>query len=449
MTMDPRKLSFDRLAVAPRATERIVLRNGIAVHLLEDRTLPVVQVEALVRAGTVFDPAGGPGTASLMATAMRLGGSRAVPGDQLDEETDFLGAELDTGVDDDLFRLKAWSLSRHLPRMLELFAGGLREPAFPADKVELTRARELELLARRWDQPPNTASLMFRQAVYGTDSPWGRLGTAAAAKAVTRDALADFHARYVAPGRTVLAVAGDFKAAELAAALDRVLGDWTVPAADVPPVPAASPAGPGGVVFIPREIGQLNFRIGHLGVTLLDPDWFALRLMDMILGNGTFNSRLFRDIRTKRGLAYAVWSRMWGRAYVPGTFQVGGETKYETADEALGAIQKHLRDLRTTEVTAEEVRLAKEQLDHGLAFEFQSAWETARRQAVYEYYGLRQDRLLYERERILATTAKEVRRAAEAHVFPDRAILVAVGDPAKCRETLARFGPVREATPPA
>jgi predicted Zn-dependent peptidase len=449
MTMDPRKLTFDRLAVQPRPTERVMLRNGIAVHLLEDRSLPVIQVEALVRTGTVFDPADKAGVASMMATAMRLGGSTAVAGDALDEELDFLGAELDGGSDDDMFRLKAWTLSRHLPRVLELLAGVLRQPAFPADKVELTRARELELISRRWDQPPSVASLMFRQAVYGPDSPWGRLGGAAQAKAVTREDLGAMHARFFAPKATILAVAGDFKATEMVAALDAVLGDWTATPGDQPVIPAAAPAGPGGVAFIPRDIGQLNFRIGHLGVTLLDPDWFALKLMDMILGNGSFNSRLFKDIRTKRGLAYSVFSRMSGRAYVPGTFQVGGETKYETAGEALTAILKHVRDLRTTEVTAAEIKLAKEQLDHGLAFEFQSGWETVRRQAVYEYYGLRANWLLHERERVLAVTAKDIRRAAEAHCFPDRAIIVAVGDPAKCRETLATFGPIRDVVLPA
>src|ERR1044071_10323802 len=147
---------------------------------------------------------------------------------------------------------------------------------------------------------------MFRQAVYGAESPWGRLPVAASINAVTRDDLVAFHGAHVAPSSVILAVAGDVTTSELAALLDRVLGDWSGPKGARPVIPASAPAGPGGVAFVAREVGQRNFRIGHRGVTLLDPDWFALRLMDMILGNGTFNSRLFRDIRTKRGLAYSV-----------------------------------------------------------------------------------------------------------------------------------------------
>jgi len=210
----------------------------------------------------------------------------------------------------------------------------------------------------------------------------------------------------------------------------------------VPPFPDSPTASPTGVFLVPREVGQANFRMGHLGIRQGHPDYFALRLMDMILGNGTFNSRLFRDIRTKRGLAYSIWSRMSARPFSTGTFAVGGETKYETCDVAFAAIRKHLTDLATRDVTEAELKLDKEQLDNSLAFEFQSAWEVARRQAQYEYQGLPANWLLHERERILAVTKRQIREAAARHLKPKALALVVVGDPAKVEARLARVGPV-------
>jgi len=441
---DPRRLKFPRLEVKPRTATRHVLRNGLVVHALEDRALPVVWLGALFRAGTIHDPADRVGLGSMTATAMRMGGSRLLPGDALDEELDAMGSSIDTGMDDDQFGIYGWTLARHLPRELELVASVLREPAFPPEKVELTRAQEVEMIQRRWDNPQQVAGLQFRRAVYGPDNPWGRLGTAAQAKAVTRDDMVALHRAFCRPGTGVMAVAGSFDTAALLKELDRTLGDWNPGAAAPVPMPEPAGAMPPGIYLVPREIGQANIRLGHLSIELGHPDHCPLKLMDMVLGNGTFNSRLFRDIRTKRGLAYSVWSNFQARALVPGTFTIGCGTKYETLDEALPAILGHVRDLRAREATDDEVKLAKDQLDHGLAFEFQSASGVAWRAAWYEYAGLPADWLMRERAGVLAATKQDVLRVARAHLHPENLVIVVAGDPAKCRPALEKLGTVRE-----
>ena len=164
--------------------------------------------------------------------------------------------------------------------------------------------------------------------------------------------------------------------------------------------------------------------------------------MDMILGNGSFNSRLFREVRTKKGLAYAIWSRMNGRALVPGTFQVGGETKYETSVDALKTIIQILKDFTKKDVTPSEMKLAKEQLDNSLAFDFQSSWEVVRRAAIYEHYDLPKDWLTREREGVLASTPKQVREASARHLHPDKLLIVAVGNAKQAEPHLKKFGPI-------
>ncbi len=443
-SLDPRKLKFGKLSVKPRTPERVVLSNGLIAHLLEDHELPVVHFGALLRTGAMYDPRDKTGLASMTATAMQLGGSERFPGDALDEELDFLGAQLDGGADDDAFTVTGWCLKRHLPRLLDIFADVLRHPAFPPDKVELTRAQELEMIQRRWDQPSMSAGLMFRQQVYGKETVWGRLDSESTAKNISRDDMAAFHHRYFNPNAMIFAAAGDFTKKEMVDSLERVFSDWREAPSDLPSISPLQVSFPGGVYLVPRAIGQTNFRIGHLGTKLGHPDHFALKLMDMILGNGTFNSRLFRDIRTERGLAYSIWSRMSPRPFEVGTFQIGGETKYETAGIALGAILKHMRDLQAKDTTDEEIRLAKDGLENSFAFEFQSSWNIVWRQASYEYTGLPADWLFQEREKVLASTKKDIRRVAQAHLHPEGVIILVVGDPAKCRDTLATFGPVTE-----
>ncbi|MEK7765871.1 MAG: insulinase family protein, partial [bacterium] len=177
MTPDPRKLAFGRLAVEPRFAERATLRNGIAVHLMEDRALPVVRFGAFVRTGGVYDPPRLAGRARLAASAIRQGGGALLPGDALDEELDFLGADINGAGYADSGLFWTWSLRRHLDRVLELFADVVRRPALPDAKIEQARMEMLEQVRRQWDQPAATADIMYRRQLFGADTPSGRLST--------------------------------------------------------------------------------------------------------------------------------------------------------------------------------------------------------------------------------------------------------------------------------
>ncbi len=439
---NPRKLTFDRLKVEPRTSERFTLANGIVVHYMSDPEVPVVRIGVLVRTGSVQDPADRAGLAWMTAQTMRDGGGGTWPGDALDEDLDRMGASIDVDADEDALRATAWCLARHLPAVLDRLSGVLREPGFPDDKIALVRSRGLEMIQRRWDQPAGTASLMFRKIMYGETSPWGRLSTPDTVNRIGKADLTGLHRTAVDPRGTILVATGAITADGLKKELERTFGTWTPGIAKSSDLPAAGAEPAGGVYLVPRDVGQMNFRIGHRAHRIPHPDHPALRLMDLVLGANSFSSRLFRDIRTKRGLAYAIWSRIAPRATVEGTFHVGGETKYETAPEAIEAIIGHLKSLREKPVLDEEVKLAKEQLDHSFAFEFTSAWEIAWRQAWYEYVGLPADWTFRERDGILGATKKDVLTAARAHLHPDRLVIVAAGAPDKCRATLAKFGDV-------
>lgn len=439
---NPRTLKFGRLRVEPRTAERLTLDNGIVVHFMADPEVPVVRIGALIRTGSVWDPDGRAGLAWMTAQAIREGGGGRWIGDVLDEDLDRMGASIDVDADEDFVRATAWCLTRHLPAILDRLAAVLREPAFPEDKLELVRSRGLETIARRWDQPAGAASLMFRQVMYGKESPWGRLSSPASIRKIGKADLTGLHGNSFDPRRLILVASGDVTPESLRKELERTFGTWAAGTTAAPRAPEPGPAPAGGSYLLGRDVGQMNFRIGHRAHRIPHPDHPALKLMDLILGANSFSSRLFRDIRTKRGLAYAIWSRVAPRPTVEGTFHVGGETKYETAHEAITAIIGHLKALRDKPVTDDEVKLAQEQLDHSFAFEFTSAWDIAWRQAWFEYAGLPADWTFRERDGILAATKKDVLRAAQAHLHPDRLVILAAGSPEQSRKTLERFGPV-------
>jgi len=260
---------------------------------------------------------------------------------------------------------------------------------------------------------------------------------------MTKRDLDALHRRYFHPKALILVAAGDFKTAEMTRILERHFGDWKPKPLDIPGLEPLRTDSPGRVCLAPRKIEQSHFRIGHLGIKLSDPDYFALRLMNMVLGSGTASNRLFRDIRTKRGWAYSIWSNLWARVLDVGLTYVGGSTKYESTAGAVGAVLGHLRALQRKEPSASELKLAKAWYENQLAFEFQPAWEVAWRHAGYEYNGLPQNWLSIEREGILAATGKDVMRAARAHLRPDNALILVLGDPDRCRQSLAKFGKVK------
>ena len=441
---DPRSLVFKPLKVEARAAERVVLSNGIVLYLVEDHELPTVSIAAYIRTGAIYEPAGLTGLAALTGTVMRTGGSARFKGDLIDEELELLAASVEFGIQDEEGTATLWSLKRHFPRVLEIFADIMMHPAFPEDKIGLAKAEAVEDIRRRFDEPGPTADIMFERLVYGPESPWARLSTEAGIKAVKRRDMIGFHRRFFKPGAVVMAVAGDFSKEDLAAAIEKALGGWGVAAGDVPAVAPVKEVSTGGVFLVSRNISQSNLRIGHLGIRIDNPDHFALKLMDRILGHGGFNDRLFTDIRSKRGLAYAVWS--WVRPGLKdlGTISVGGETKSESTGEMVAAVLDHLERLRVEEVGDEELGLAKESYENSLAFEFRSSAQIARRSAYYEYHGLPVDWFMIERLGVLAQGKEDILRVARQHLRPDKAVILAVGDAESLRSQLSKFGEVKD-----
>ncbi|OGD27939.1 MAG: hypothetical protein A2Y56_05515, partial [Candidatus Aminicenantes bacterium RBG_13_63_10] len=312
--------------------EQLKLPNGLVVFLVEDHEFPTVDLRAIVRTGSVFEPAGQAGLAGLMATTLRTGGTEARTGDEIDKELETLAASIETSIDATAGTIWASALKEDFPRVLEILADILIRPAFRRDKIDLALLEVESAIQRRNDNVAQITSREFNRLIYGPASPYALQPEYATVEAVTRDDLVKFYKTYFHPNNTLLAVWGDFDSSALKAVLGKTLGAWPSGAAAVPAWPAVNYEGKFTVNFIDKpDVNQSNIMLGHIGGLMNDPDFPALTVMNAIL---SFD-RIFKKVRTDEGLAYSVWGEYDSRLDYPGTFSCGAQTKSQSTVHAI------------------------------------------------------------------------------------------------------------------
>jgi predicted Zn-dependent peptidase len=174
------------------------------------------------------------------------------------------------------------------------------------------------------------------------------------------------------------------------------------------------------------------------------PDYPALAIVNDILGGSGFRSRLFKDVRTNRGLAYSVGSRLQANVYEQGLWYMRAETKLASAQEVIGRFVDNMERVRKEPVTAEELEEAKESFVNSFVFSFASTASIVARQVDLEYDGLPKDWLQQLRDKVVKLTKEDLLRAAQTHLHPERLKVLAVGSPSALSKALAGFGDVRE-----
>ncbi len=444
---DPRTMKFDPVTFTIPEVERIVLDNGIIVYLLPDPELPLVTVSALIRTGAVYEPADKVGLASLTGTVMRTGGTARMTGDQIDEELEFLAATVSIGIGGESGTASLDVLKKDLPRGLAIFADMLRAPAFEPAKFEQAKRQVLEAIRRRPDSPAGIAAREFRKLVYGADHPFGRESTTDTVSRITRDDLVAFHRQFFVPNSLMLGVTGDFEKAAMLDALRKTFGDWKPQTVALPPIPPVNASTSSrSVNVLHRDITQTHLRVGHLSVKEDDPDYFALALLEDILGGNSFTSRLFRDVRSRQGLAYSVGSRLIPGNLGPGVVVLQALTKAPTTHQTLSSMLDQMERLRKEPVTDDELQLAKDAFLNSFVFSFADAGQIVGRLMSLEYHGLPKDFLQRFRDSVVKLTKMDLLRVAQKHVHPDRVIILAVGKDGDFETPLSTFGRINVLT---
>jgi zinc protease len=416
------------------------LPNGMKLYLLENHQLPLVRGTMLIRTGNLFDPADKVGLATMTGMVMRTGGTTDKTGDQLDEQLENIAASVETGIDESFGSVSFSCLKENADEVLGVFHDVLTSPGFRQEKIDLAKNELRSSISRRNDDPHGIVEREFNEIVYGKNTPYGWRLEYATVDRIQRDDIVQFYQRYFFPANIMLAVMGDFSAADMKDKLEKRFADWTVKQPTVPPFPAVN-AKPVHSLFLATktDVTQTFFTLGHLGGELRDKDYPALEVMADILGGG-FHSRLVQRVRTQLGYAYSV-SSSWGANYDhPGLFEVSGSTKSATTTETLQVINEEIEKIRSTEVTAEELESAKQTVANSFVFNFDTPSKTLNRILRYDYYGYPRDFISQYQRGIQAVTRADVLRVARERVSIQDMTIVAVGNPQEFGKPLATLG---------
>ncbi|MDE2848238.1 MAG: insulinase family protein [Gemmatimonadota bacterium] len=442
---DYRALEFPPLndIVTPTPT-RVVLDNGIILYLVEDRRLPMINLSARFGVGSVNEPADKIGLAGITGAVMRTGGSTSMSGDEIDETLEGLGAAVETSIGPVSGSAFMSVLKDNVDTVLPILADVLMHPAFPEDKIELEKVTERSTISRRNDDPTNMGFREFRKLIYGGESVYARHAEYATIDAITRDDLVAFHQAWFHPDNTMLGVWGDFDTDEMVTKISDVFGGWKKAGFQRPELPGVDYTFDSSVNFIRKDdINQSTVVLGHIGGVMDNPDYFALRVMNDILSGG-FSGRLFRNVRSEQGLAYAVFGIYSANYTYPGIFYVACMTKSETTAQAIRSLRHEVERMKTDEITEEELNLAKESFLNSFVFNFDTRREIINRQMTYEYYGYPQDFLEKTKTEVEKVTVEDVKRVAREYLQPDKVRLVVVGNDQDFDEPLSAFGEVNE-----
>jgi predicted Zn-dependent peptidase len=404
------------------------LSNGMKVYLLEDHELPLVSGRVVVRTGNLFDPKDKRGLAEITGMVLRSGGTKEMTGDQLDEKLENMAASVESSILESNGSAGFSCLKENTDTVLGLFRDVVTNPAFRGDKLDLAKTQIKSAISRRNDNPSGIAQRELYSLVYGPDTPYGGQEEYDTINAITRDDVVGFYKRYFFPSNMILSVYGDFDTATMKQKLEAAFGSWKVEEPKVPPFPKVDAAAAPGIYLVSKkDVTQTFIEMGHLGGELRDKDFAALSVAADVFGGG-FSSRLFREIRTRLGYAYAVGAD-WGANYDhPGVFRVGVSTKTQTTTETIQAILKVLDQMRSSEITDEELKVSKDSVLNSLVFAFERPSSTLNRLVTYDYFDYPADFLTQYQKAIEAVTKQDVLRVAKEHFQPSKLTMVAVGN---------------------
>lgn len=409
--------------------KRTVLNNGLVLLTSEQRALPMVSIELLIESGSRHEPAEQAGLANLTARLLTQGTQKrsAV---QISEALDFMGASLSASCGEDVATVSMTILKKDLAAGLDLLAEVLTQASFPPVEIDRQKQAVIASIRARQEDPGAVAGTAFAAALF-PKSPYGRPveGTEATVKLVQQKALQDFYARHYRPNRAIIAVVGDVAEKEIAEALSKAMKGWSKGAAGAKPA-APAQIGQPQVVQVKKDLTQANIMLGHNGVARGNPDYYAMQVMNYILGGGGFSSRAMDSIRNERGLAYSVYS-YFAAEKSHGSFQFVMQTKNETAAEAIRIAKDEMRRMREQPVEERELSDAKDYLIGSFPLRFDTNRKVAGFLAQVEYYELGLDYPERYNELIGKVTREDVARVAKQYLRPDDLITVVVGNATK------------------
>lgn len=426
----------------PRAQEAS-LQNGLRVVLLPSDKIPTFNMQLVVLSGGLSDKPDYRGLASFTATLLREGTTKRSSKD-IAEQVDALGATLtaNSGLSSITSVVNTGGLVENLDQTLELFADVIRNPVFPQAEVDKYKTRTLAQLQFQRSIPQFLAQEQFNRAIYGSSHPASLIAPPAdSIKKLTSKDLSEFHSTYYRPNNAILAIVGDVTLKDIMPKLEKVFGDWKkadVPAVSMPPVPAQADS---RIYLIDRPGSvQTVLQLGTLGIERTSPDYFPVLMANRVLGGGP-SGRLFLNLREDKGYTYGAYSNFGGTKF-KGTWVSSSQVRTDVTEGAMKEFMYELNRLRNEKVPAEELENAKRAIVGSFALSLEQPGTLLQNIITQKLYNLPDDYWDTYPQKVSAIAAEDVQRAAQKYLDLAHLQVVAVGDAAKAREVLSKYGKV-------
>lgn len=434
------------LPAAAMTIDRVVSPGGIEAWLVQDHTIPAVDIEATFRGGAALEPKGKEGVANLLSEMLLEGTgkleSQAFQG-ALEDRSISLG--FNAGFDSIEGSLK--TLTENLDTAAGLMHDALTEPRFEATDLARVKTRVETSLRRALEEPRTVASETWRATAF-PDQPYGRpsRGTVESVKGLTADDLRAFLRARFARDNVIIGAAGDITPEALGKLVDRIFGGLPAHAASWSLADIA-PKGLGQTIVIRRAVPQSVVTFGEAGIKRSDPDFYAATLVNYILGGGGFNSRLTTEVREKRGLAYGIYTYLAPYDHF-GLVMGGTATENSRVAQSIEVTKQVWAQMHDSGPTADELANAKTYLTGSFPLQFDSTTQIARLLVAIQYDHLGIDYVDRRKDLINGVTLDDAKQVARRLFDPKQLLTVVVGEPAGMAATPSGTGAAPGHRPP-
>ena len=437
-------LQIAPLRFNPPQPKKVTLSNNVIVYLLEDHTLPVINVQLVSRVGVANLPDSLWGVGWQADGLLRTGGTARLTPDSVDKLIDFYALNIFFSTDHEQSTAALSGLSRYTDQLLSLGFEMMKSPRDDSSRVRITAAQQQENWRRRNDTPGSVLGRAWSQVVMG-DHPLGRsLVTPPEIAGFTPERFRWVQERIYCPQNFVIGVAGDFQEREIVAALDRQFRGWARCKPGLRAVPPVTFAQGPKLVLIEKDVNQTNIRMGHSGgIKVADtPDYFASQVADFLLGGSGFTSRLLARVRSDSGFAYSAFSSWGADTKREDQFFAGAQIRAEKTVAGINLMRAVVGSMATEPVTARDVKLAQDNEVNSFVFQFESPAQIVGRQLAYAVDGLPANWFDVYLRGIQAVTPEQVRQVSQRYLHPDKLVIVVVGKPSAFDRALSEIGQV-------
>jgi predicted Zn-dependent peptidase len=437
---DPKTLKFADLEFKPQKPGMAAVKKGVAFYFKEDHEQPVINGTIIIKTGSLYEPADRVGLGSLAMRMLKAGGTKTLAPDALEEKLDFLGSTVGSFAGLEFSEVSLWTLSKNFDETWKVLLDILYNPAFDKERFDTEKKKDLESIRRRFDYPTSLGFALFSELIYGKDFPEARRTTNATISAITLDDIKTFYERNIRDKEIIIAFTGDFRQAQALALLKKDFKDWKGNAPAKLDLPKAAMAAKPGLYLIDKpDMTQAVIAMGHLGLNNLDPDNVEVGIFNFILGTGSFNSRLMREVRSNRGLAYATFG-MIGLGRDKGMFNNFCMTKSQSVGEAIKLMKDITEDMTKSPVTAEELEVAKKYEVNAFVHKFDSAQAVVSQAVHLKLDGYPDNYLETYLPRIRKVDEAKVMAIGKRAVHPDSMVILIVGKKAEVIDQLKALG---------